>query len=84
MYKTLRYVYVPRQLERVRGNANEGVTWRLHYEGCLQGIHAKQITTENIYDNTTQQWRSSQWALELNHHLEMVHTISGYTVRFTV
>jgi hypothetical protein len=51
---------------------------------CLQGIYVKQVTTENIYENTTQQWRAHQWARRLNHHLEMIHTVSGYMTRFTI
>jgi hypothetical protein len=42
------------------------------------------MTTKNIYGSATQQWRSHQWAWTLNRHLEMVHTVSGYRVRFTV
>jgi hypothetical protein len=84
MYITLRFVSTPGQLQRVRVNADEGATWQLYYESCLQGIHAKQITTENTCESTTQQWRSHQWARRWNRHLEKVHTVSEYTARFTV
>jgi hypothetical protein len=29
---------------------------------CLEGKYSKQITTENIHESKTQQWRSHQWA----------------------
>lgn len=53
------------------------------YNSCLQGIHAKQKTTENIYKSTPQQWHSYQWMWRLNHHLEMFPAVTGYTARFT-
>jgi hypothetical protein len=46
----LRYVSATRQLERVRGHADRGATWRLYYESCLQGIRAKQTTGNIIRD----------------------------------
>jgi hypothetical protein len=61
---THRYFSAPRQLQRYRGNANEGASWQLltraSYESCLQGIHAKQVTTENIYESKTKLWRLHQ------------------------
>jgi hypothetical protein len=60
IYVTLTYVSVPVQLQQVREDANEGATLRLHYESCLQGIHAEQITTGNTCESTTQRWRSHQ------------------------
>jgi hypothetical protein len=39
----------------------------LYYKSCLQWIHAKQISTENIYESTTQQWRSHQWGPRLGY-----------------
>jgi hypothetical protein len=65
---TFRYVSAPRQLERVRRNADGSPTWQLHYKSCSQGICTKQIT---------QQWRSHQWAWRLYRH-----PVSGYTARF--
>jgi hypothetical protein len=53
------------------------------YKSCLQGIHAKQITTENIYKSTPQQWHSHQWMWRLNHHLQMFPVVTGYKARFT-
>jgi hypothetical protein len=38
-------------------NANRGATW-LDYDSYLQGIQAKQITTENMYESKIQQWCS--------------------------
>lgn len=43
----------------------------------------KQITTKNLYKSTIQQWCSHQWMWRLNHHLEMVHTVSRNVARFT-
>jgi hypothetical protein len=49
---------------------------------CSQGIYAKQITTENIYEITSEHWHSHQWAWRLNCQLKMVYTISKYMARF--
>jgi hypothetical protein len=38
-------------------------------------------TRETI--NYREQWRSHQWSRRLNSPLEMVHTLSGHTARFT-
>jgi hypothetical protein len=51
-------------------NSREG-RWRRHLIAVLrelriQGTHVKKIITENKHDNTTQQWRSHQWARRLN------------------
>jgi hypothetical protein len=71
--KALRYIAAPRELRRVRGNAGGGTTWWFCYEGCLHGVHAKQITTANIYMNATQWWRSHQWARSLNPYCFRIH-----------
>jgi hypothetical protein len=47
----LGYVSAPRQLQLVRGNAGGGSIMRAAYQRTC----AKQITTENIYENTIQQ-----------------------------
>jgi hypothetical protein len=62
IYKTLRYVFAPHQLEpEFRGKADGGASCRLYYESCLQRIHAKQITTKIIYESTGQRRLSHQW-----------------------
>jgi hypothetical protein len=83
-YSKLKPVSSPRQLQQVRGNALGDATWRLCYGECLQRIHAKQISTENIHESITQQRSSHQWPRRLIRHLEMVHTVSGYTATFTI
>jgi hypothetical protein len=52
----LKNISIPRQLKKARGNLIEAPLTRLHYELCFQGIHSKQITSENIQKNTNQQW----------------------------
>jgi hypothetical protein len=47
-------------------------------------MHAKQLTTENIYESRTQQWRLNKPVRILIRSPEMVHTVSGYTARFTI
>jgi hypothetical protein len=84
LYVLNTYVSAPRQLQRVRGNPDGDATWRLYYENCQQRIHAKQLTTKNIHESTTQQWRSRQWGRRLNDCLKMVNTFSGYIARFTI
>jgi hypothetical protein len=34
VYEIFRHVSAPRQVERVRGNADGGASWRLSYESC--------------------------------------------------
>jgi hypothetical protein len=81
--ETLRSVSASLQLEWIRRNAG-GATWRLCYESCLQGINAKQVTTEDICEGTSRLWRSSKWTQKVNRHLEMVHAVSGKPARFTI
>jgi hypothetical protein len=52
--------------------------------GSVARIHAQQITTENMYRSTTEQWHSLQWARRLNLHPEMVQTVPEYKDRFTI
>jgi hypothetical protein len=83
-YKMLTYVSAPSQLEQVRNSTNGDAIWQLYYESCLEGIHAKQISTNNIYKSTTQQQPLHQWVWRSNHYLQLVQTASGYMSRFTI
>lgn len=67
IYEMPRCGSTPCQLEQVYWNADVGATW-LCYEGCLQDIHTKQITTKIIYKGTTQQWCLCQWTPHENGH----------------
>jgi hypothetical protein len=58
------------------GNADRSLSWLLHYESCLHGIHAKQVATES----KIQQRNANQWAQRLNSHLEMVRTVPALPV----
>jgi hypothetical protein len=40
----------------------------------------KQITTDNIYEHTSQQWHKHQSVQRLNCHPQMGHTVSGFTI----
>lgn len=82
--KTLVCISVPRQLQRLRGNADGCATWRLYREGSLQEITSFQITIENLYESTIQHLASHQWDQRLNLNLKTFHTLKGYTARFTI
>jgi hypothetical protein len=66
-------VFAPRQLERLRGVAND--------ETRLQGTHAKQIATQNVYESTTQQGRDKSPPVNglylFRIHVQIYHLVSA-------
>jgi hypothetical protein len=57
------FLFDPRQLQLVPGNADGGANWRLYYMSWLQGMHMNQTTAENAL----LQLPSTQFAAQIYH-----------------
>lgn len=66
-----------------RWKGNGAATWRLYYDSCLQGIHAKQPITDDVWKyNLTMTF--TPIAADIRLQNKNVHTVSGFMAGFTI